>query len=397
MLKNKSIILGVSGSIAAYKAAYLARLLIKQGAEVNVVMTENATNFISPITFESLTGRKCLVDTFDRNFEFEIEHVSIARKADAVIIAPASANVVGKLAHGIADDMLTTTVLPCTCPLILSPAMNHYMYHNRVVQDNLNRLRDYGWDIIEPVTGLLACQDVGNGKLPPEELLLEAVLKAVAFDHNLEGKKILITAGPTREALDPVRFISNHSSGKMGYALARMAMLRGAQVTLVTGKTDTPKPYFVRTVEVESAGEMFDAVEEYYQDQDMLIMAAAVADYRPKQKAEDKIKKQSSEMVIEMERTQDILAYLGDHRKKDQVLCGFSMETQNMVENSKAKLLKKKADMIVANNLKQKGAGFAGDTNIVTLIEKDQIKELPIMSKEEAAGIILDHLAAYSV
>ena len=392
MLKGKTVVLAVTGSIAAYKIASLASSLVKLHADVQVLMTKNATNFITPITFETLTGNKCLVDTFDRNFEFSVEHVSLAKKADVVMIAPASANVIGKLAHGIADDMLTTTILACKCKKIISPAMNTNMYENPIVQDNLKILENYGFEVIQPAVGLLACKDIGAGKMPEPEVLLEYILKEVAYEKDLTGKKILVTAGPTQEAVDPVRYLTNHSTGKMGYAIAKVCSFRGADVTLVTGKTNIPKPLFVNTVEITTARDMFEAVTERFADQDIVIKAAAVADYRPRQVSEEKVKKSDDALSIELERTDDILKYLGEHKRADQFLCGFSMETENMLGNSRAKLAKKNLDMIVANNLKVPGAGFAGDTNVVTLITKDEETELPLLSKEETAVQILDKI-----
>lgn len=394
MLKNKTVVLGVTGSIAAYKIANLASMLVKQHCDVHVIMTQNATHFINPITFETLTNNKCLVETFDRNFQFHVAHVSLAQKADVMLIAPASANIIGKLAHGIADDMLSTTALACTAPILVSPAMNTRMYENPIVQDNLETLKKYGMTVIDPAVGMLACRDVGSGKMPSEELLMEYILKTIACPKDLFGKKILITAGSTREVIDPVRFIGNRSTGKMGYALARRAMLRGAEVTLVTGSTALPKPSFVNVVEIETAQEMYEAVTEHFPEQDIVIKAAAVADYRPSQVSDEKIKKKEGDMSILLERTQDILSYLGHHKKEGQFICGFSMETQNMIENSKVKLEKKNADMIVANNLKDSGAGFGTDTNIVTLITKEEVTELPIMSKEEVADAILDKISS---
>ena len=392
MLKGKTVVLAVTGSIAAYKIASLASSLVKLHADVQVLMTKNATNFITPITFETLTGNKCLVDTFDRNFEFSVEHVSLAKKADVVMIAPASANVIGKLAHGIADDMLTTTILACKCKKIISPAMNTNMYENPIVQDNLKILENYGFEVIQPAVGLLACKDIGAGKMPEPEVLLEYILKEVAYEKDLTGKKILVTAGPTQEAVDPVRYLTNHSTGKMGYAIAKVCSFRGADVTLVTGKTNIPKPLFVNTVEITTARDMFEAVTERFADQDIVIKAAAVADYRPRQVSEEKVKKSDDALSIELERTDDILKYLVEHKRTDQFLCGFSMETENMLGNSRAKLVKKNLDMIVANNLKVPGAGFAGDTNVVTLITQDEETELPLLSKEETAVQILDKI-----
>ena len=392
MLKGKTVLLGITGSIAAYKIAYLASALHKLHADVHVLMTENATNFINPITFETLTGNKCLVDTFDRNFQFQVEHVSIAKKADVVMIAPASANVIGKLANGLADDMLTTTVMACRCQKILAPAMNTAMYENPVVQDNIRKLKNYGYEVITPASGYLACGDTGTGKMPEPETLLEYILREAAFQKDLAGKKLLVTAGPTQEAIDPVRCLTNHSSGKMGYAIAKMAMLRGAEVTLVSGPTAIEPPLFVKVVPVTSARDMFEAVTGLSDEQDIIIKAAAVADYRPKQVSEDKVKKKDDQASIELERTDDILKYLGQHKKQGQFLCGFSMETRDMLRNSRAKLEKKNLDMVAANNLKVEGAGFQGDTNVLTLITQDEEVSLPLMSKEDAALKILDKI-----
>ena len=392
MLQGKTVLLGVTGSIAAYKIAYLASALKKLHAQVHVLMTKNATNFINPITFESLTGNKCLVDTFDRNFQFQVEHVSIAKQADVVMIAPASANVIGKLAHGIADDMLTTTIMACKCKKIISPAMNTNMYENPIVQDNLAILQHYGYEVIEPASGYLACGDTGAGKMPEPEMLLEYILREIAKEKDLTGRKVLVTAGPTQEAIDPVRYITNHSSGKMGYALAKAAMLRGAQVTLVSGPCAIEPPPFVKLVPVVTAKEMFDAVTSVSFEQDIIIKAAAVADYRPAKVFDDKVKKQEGQMSIELEKTDDILQYLGDNRVPGQFLCGFSMETQNMLGNSRAKLGKKHLDMVAANNLKVAGAGFQVDTNVLTLITQDEDVSLQLMSKEDAANIILDKI-----
>ena len=392
MLKGKTVLLGITGSIAAYKIAYLASALHKLHADVHVLMTENATNFINPITFETLTGNKCLVDTFDRNFQFQVEHVSIAKKADVVMIAPASANVIGKLANGLADDMLTTTVMACRCQKILAPAMNTAMYENPVVQDNIRKLKNYGYEVITPASGYLACGDTGAGKMPEPETLLEYILKEAAFQKDLAGKKLLVTAGPTQEVIDPVRCLTNHSSGKMGYAIAKMAMLRGAEVTLVSGPTAIEPPLFVKVIPVTSARDMFEAVTGLSHEQDIIIKAAAVADYRPKQVSEDKVKKKDDQASIELERTDDILKYLGQHKKQGQFLCGFSMETRDMIRNSRAKLEKKNLDMVAANNLKVEGAGFQGDTNVLTLITQDEEVSLPLMSKEDAALKILDKI-----
>lgn len=392
MLKGKTVLLGVTGSIAAYKTAYLASALNKLHAQVHVLMTQNATNFINPITFESLTGNKCLVDTFDRNFQFQVEHVALAKQADVVMIAPASANVIGKLAHGLADDMLTTTVMACRCHKIIAPAMNTNMYENPVLQDNLQILKQYGYEVIEPACGYLACGDTGAGKMPEPETLLPYIVREIAYPKDMSGKKVLITAGPTQEAVDPVRYITNHSSGKMGYALAKMAMLRGAEVTLVSGPTAIEPPPFVKVVPVISARDMFEAVTAVGGEQDIIIKAAAVADYRPRQVSSEKVKKSDKEMSIELERTDDILGYLGEHRRPGQFLCGFSMETQNMISNSRAKLQKKHLDMVAANNLKVAGAGFQGDTNVLTLITQDEEVSLPLMTKEDAALKILDKI-----
>ena len=392
MLKGKTVILGVTGSIAAYKAANLASMLKKQHADVQVIMTKNATQFINPITFESLTGNKCLVDTFDRNFQFQVEHVALAKRADLAIVAPATANIMAKLAHGLADDMLTTTLLACRCPKLIAPAMNTRMYENPVTQDNMDILRKYGFRIIEPAVGHLACGDTGAGKLPPETLLLECILDEIAMEKDMKGLHVLITAGPTMEAIDPVRFISNHSTGKMGYALARVCRRRGAEVTLVSGKTNLEAPYGVTLVPVTSAQDMFEAVSLRAKEQDLIIKAAAVADYRPVTVAENKIKKSPGDMSIALERTTDILAWLGEHRREGQVLCGFAMETEHMVEHAKEKLTRKHVDMIAANNVKVAGAGFGTDTNVVTLITEDGVEELAKMSKEEVASRIVDAL-----
>ena len=392
MLSGKTVILGVTGSIAAYKAANLASMLRKQHADVQVIMTKNATEFINPITFETLTGKKCLVDTFDRNFQYEVEHVELAKRADLAIVAPATANIMAKLAHGLADDMLTTTLLACRCPKLIAPAMNTRMYENPVTQDNMDILRKYGFRIIEPAVGHLACGDTGAGKLPQETLLLECILDEIAMEKDMKGLHVLITAGPTMEAIDPVRFISNHSTGKMGYALARVCRRRGAEVTLVSGKTNLEAPYGVTLVPVTSAQDMFEAVSSRAKEQDMIIKAAAVADYRPVTVAENKIKKSPGDMSIALERTTDILAWLGEHRREGQVLCGFAMETEHMVEHAKEKLTRKHVDMIAANNVKVAGAGFGTDTNVVTLITEDGVEELAKMSKEEVASRIVDAL-----
>ena len=392
MLEGKTVLLGVTGSIAAYKIAYLASALKKQQADVHVLMTRNATNFINPITFETLTGNKCLVDTFDRNFQFQVEHVSIAKKADVVMIAPASANVIGKLAHGIADDMLTTTIIACRCKKFISPAMNTNMFENPIVQDNLKTLEHYGYEVIDPAVGYLACGDTGAGKMPEPETLLNYILRECACEKDMKGLKVLVTAGPTQEAIDPVRYITNHSSGKMGYAIAKMAMLRGADVTLVSGRTALAPPPFVKVVPVVTARDMYEAVTSVSQEQDIIIKAAAVADYRPASVSDEKIKKKDDDMSIALERTDDILKYLGEHKPDGQFLCGFSMETQNMIGNSRVKLTKKNLDMVAANNVKMAGAGFQGDTNVLTLITQDEEVSLPLMSKEDAAGKILDKI-----
>ena len=392
MLEGKTVLLGVTGSIAAYKIAYLASALKKQQADVHVLMTRNATNFINPITFETLTGNKCLVDTFDRNFQFQVEHVSIAKKADVVMIAPASANVIGKLAHGIADDMLTTTIMACRCKKFISPAMNTNMFENPIVQDNLKTLEHYGYEVIDPAVGYLACGDTGAGKMPEPETLLNYILRECACEKDMKGLKVLVTAGPTQEAIDPVRYITNHSSGKMGYAIAKMAMLRGADVTLVSGRTALTPPPFVRVVPVVTARDMYEAVTSVSQEQDIIIKAAAVADYRPASVSDEKIKKKDDDMSIALERTDDILKYLGEHKPEGQFLCGFSMETENMIGNSRVKLTRKNLDMVAANNVKMAGAGFQGDTNVLTLITQDEEVSLPLMSKEDAAGKILDKI-----
>lgn len=392
MLQGKTVVLGVTGGIAAYKMPNLASALVKLGCNVQVLMTQNATQFITAVTFETLTGNKALVDTFDRNFSFQVEHIAVADQADLVMIAPATANVIAKLAHGLADDMLTTTVLACNCPKIVVPAMNTKMYENPVTQDNLNTLRRYGWEVVEPASGYLACGAVGKGKLPEPEVLLQVILHDLAHEKDMMGKKVLVTAGPTQEALDPVRYLTNHSSGKMGYAIAQAAARRGAQVTLVSGPVALKRLPYVETVDVVSAQEMFEAVAVRAAEQDILIKAAAVADYRPMMVAEDKMKKSDDALSIPLERTQDILGWLGQHRRPGQFLCGFSMETQNMVENSRKKLEKKQVDMIAANNLKVEGAGFGVDTNLLTLITKDGLDELPLVSKEEAADLLLDRI-----
>ena len=392
MLKNKTILLGVTGSIAAYKIPNLARMLIKLGADVQVLMTPNAENFINSYTFETLTKNKCLVDTFDRNFQYSVEHVALAKKADVVMIAPASANVIGKIANGIADDMLTTTVMACPCKKIIAPAMNHNMFHNPIVQDNIKKLKNYGYEIVEPERGMLANGDLGDGRMPEESVLLEYILREVAFKKDLSGKKVLVSAGATREAIDPVRFITNHSTGKMGYAVARAAMQRGADVCVVSGMTNLAPVPFTETVYVQSAKDMHNEMTQRSADADIIVMAAAVADYRPKNVADEKIKKSDGDSMIELERTDDILKALGSSKKSGQVICGFSMETENLLENSRKKLDSKNADMIVANNLKTEGAGFGVDTNVVTFITKDSMQELEKMSKDEVAHKILDEV-----
>lgn len=392
MLKGKTVVLAVSGSIAAYKIANLASMLKKLRCNVHVLMTRNATNFINPITFETLTANKCLIDTFDRNFQFNVEHVSIAKQADVVLVAPASANVIGKIAGGIADDMLTTTVMACTCKKIIAPAMNHNMFHNPIVQDNLEKLRRFGYEVILPAKGYLACGDVGDGKMPDEQTLLDYILREVSCEKDMVGKKVLVTAGATRESIDPVRFITNHSSGKMGFAIAKAAMLRGAEVTVVAAHTDVAPPRFVNVIPVKSAADMFRAVTEIANDFDIIIKAAAVADYTPETTAESKMKKSDADLTIPLKRTQDILKFLGAHKREGQFLCGFSMETDNVLENSRKKLISKNCDMICANSLRREGAGFGVDTNVITLITKDSEVELPQMSKEEAAHRIFDFI-----
>lgn len=396
MLKGKTVLLGVTGGIAAYKAAALASALVKQRADVEVIMTHNATQFVTPLTFEQLTGHRTMVDTFDRNFSHQVEHISLAERTDLVIIAPATANVCAKLAHGLADDMLTTTVLACKCPKLIAPAMNTNMYENPVTQDNLEILRRYGWDVIEPASGRLACGAVGKGKMPEPEDLLQHILRYLAHPHDLAGKKILVTAGPTQEALDPVRYLTNHSTGKMGYAIAKMAMLRGAEVTLISGPTSIAPPPFVNVVKITSAQDMFAAVSSRAEDSDFIFKAAAVADYTPAEYNDNKTKKKDCDLTIPLKRTQDILKYLGEHRVSGQIICGFSMETQNMIENSRIKLEKKNLDMICANNLKQAGAGFGVDTNVITIITKAEMIELPLLSKEAAANAILDKALSLS-
>ena len=393
MLKGKTVVLAVSGSIAAYKIASLASALKKLHANVQVLMTKNAVNFINPITFESLTGNKCLVDTFDRNFQYSVEHVALAKQADVVLVAPASANVIGKIAHGIADDMLTTTVMACKCKKIIAPAMNTNMFDNPILQDNLKILEHYGYEVISPAVGYLACGDTGAGKMPEPELLLQYILREIAYEKDMQGKRVLVTAGPTQESIDPVRFITNHSTGKMGYAIAKMCMLRGAEVTLVSGPTSIAKPEFVHVVDVVTAKGMYEEVTKRAKDQDIIIKAAAVADYRPKSVSSEKMKKKDDDLAIPMERTDDILKFLGEHKKEHQFLCGFSMETENMLENSRKKLEKKHLDMIVANNLKVEGAGFAGDTNVVTIITGQEEVSLGKMTKEETAAELLTMIA----
>ena len=390
MLKGKTVVLGVTGSIAAYKMANLTSMLTKLHCDVHVIMTKNATNIINPITFETLTAHKCLVDTFDRNFNYNIEHVALGEKADVVLVAPASADVIGQMAAGLADDMLTTTILACKCKKIVAPAMNTNMYENPIVQANLKKLKEFGMEVIEPASGMLACRVEGKGKLPSEEVLLEYILREIQFEKDMTGKKVLVTAGATQEAIDPVRYITNHSTGKMGYALAKIAMRRGADVTLITAPTNLPAPLFADVVPVVSAQEMFDAVKERAPQMDIIIKAAAVADYTPVSVSDEKIKKKDGDLSLPMRRTTDILAYLGEHRKPGQFICGFSMETENLVENSKKKLQKKNADLIVANNLRDEGAGFGTDTNVVTLVMEEGIVELPCMSKEEVAEAVLD-------
>ena len=392
MLKGKTVVLGVTGSIAAYKMANVASMLVKLHADVHVIMTENACQFITPVTFETLTGNKCMVDTFDRNFQFHVAHISIAKKADVLLVAPASANVIGKLANGIADDMLTTTAMACTCQKIVAPAMNTNMYHNPILQDNLKKLEGYGFTVIAPEKGLLACRDIGDGKMPSEDVLVGHILREIAHEKDLAGMKVIVTAGPTQESVDPVRYITNHSTGKMGYELAKAAMLRGAEVTLVSGVTNLEPPMFVDYVQVKSAGDMFEAMKSRFLDNDIIIKAAAVADYKPKSYSDEKTKKKDGEMSIELDRTQDILKYLGEHRREGQFYCGFSMETQNMLENSRVKLDKKNIDMVVANNLKIADSGFGTDTNVVTMISKEEEIQLELLSKAEVAHKILDEI-----
>ena len=392
MLQGKTVLLGVTGGIAAYKMPNVARMLKKMHCNVHVLMTQNATNFITATTFETLTGNKCMVDTFDRNFQFHVAHISIAKKADVFLVAPASANVIGKLANGIADDMLTTTAMACTCQKIVAPAMNTNMYHNPILQDNLKKLEGYGFTVIAPEKGLLACRDIGDGKMPSEDVLVGHILREIAHEKDLAGMKVIVTAGPTQESVDPVRYITNHSTGKMGYELAKAAMLRGAEVTLVSGVTNLEPPMFVDYVQVKSAGDMFEAMKSRFLDNDIIIKAAAVADYKPKSYSDEKTKKKDGEMSIELDRTQDILKYLGEHRREGQFYCGFSMETQNMLENSRVKLDKKNIDMVVANNLKIAGSGFGTDTNVVTMISKEEEIQLELLSKAEVAHKILDEI-----
>ena len=394
MLTGKTVVLAVTGSIAAYKIPNLARMLKKLHCDVQVLMTRNATEFINPVTFESLTGNKCLIDTFDRNFQYSVEHVALAKRADVVMIAPASGNVIGKIANGIADDMLTTTVMACPCKKIVSPAMNHNMFHNPIVQDNLEKLQRFGYEIVAPDRGMLANGDTGDGRMPEEKVLLQYILRHIACEKDLAGKHILVTAGATREPIDPVRFITNHSSGKMGCAIAKAAMLRGAEVTLVHGHMETEPPMFVRCIPVGTAQEMFDTVRAEADRQDIIIKAAAVADYTPDAVAPEKIKKSGEGLTVSLKRTQDILAYLGEHKRPGQVLCGFAMETEDLLENARKKLETKHCDMICANSLRREGAGFGTDTNVLTLLTRDGTQELELMSKEQAAHRILDRLAA---
>ena len=393
MLNGKCVVLGVTGSIAAYKTANLASMLVKLNCDVHVIMTQNATNFIAPVTFETITRNKCLIDTFDRNFEYNVAHISLAKRADVFMIAPASANIVGKIANGIADDMLSTTIMATKAPCFIAMAMNTNMYENPILQSNVNKLRQFGYHIIEPDCGFLACRDTGKGKLPPESTLLDYILRETAYPKDLKGRKILVTAGPTQEAIDPVRFISNHSTGKMGFSIAKQAMLRGADVILIKGNTSVSPPPFVQVIDIVSAADMFLAVKKYYKECDIIIKSAAVADYRPSNISDEKLKKNSDNMSIALTRTDDILEYLGNNRSEGQYICGFSMETENMIENSRSKLIKKNLDMIIANNLKQDGAGFGVDTNIITMITRDAEKQLPLMSKDEAANQILTSIS----
>lgn len=390
MLNGKCIILGVTGSIAAYKSANLASMLSKAHCDVNVIMTENAKQFITPLTFETLTKNKCITDTFDRDFKFDVKHISLAQKADLLIIAPASANIIAKLAYGIADDMLSTTALACKCRKIISPAMNTNMYNNEIVQDNIEKLKKYGFEIIEPASGMLACKDIGKGKMPEPETLYKYILKNIAFEKDMSGKKVLVTAGPTCESIDPVRYITNHSTGKMGYSIAEACMLRGAEVTLISGPSNLEPPIEVNTINIFSAEQMYNEVINCYKEMDFIFKAAAVADYRPINIYEQKQKKTDSDMSVPLIRTEDILKYIGNNKRDGQIICGFSMETENMIQNSKKKLLNKNADLIVANNLKTEGAGFGTDTNVITIITKDDIKEIPKLSKNEAAHLIID-------
>lgn len=392
MLKDKTVLIGISGGISAYKSAYLVSALVKTGADVHVIMTENACKFIAPLTFETLTGNKCVTDTFDRSFKFDVEHVSLAKKADVFMVAPATANVMAKFAHGLADDMLTTTFLASKCPKIIAPAMNTAMFENPVTQNNIMLLKNYGIEVIQPACGYLACGDTGAGKMPEPAELFKYIEKAIGREKDMVGKKVLITAGATRESMDPVRFITNHSTGKMGFAIAKECMLRGADVTLVKASTTSEIPAFVNVIPVFSAGDMFDAVTAISNEQDIIIKAAAVSDYTPAEVSDEKVKKKDGDLSIPMKRTQDILMYLGQHKREGQFPCGFSMETENMLENSKKKLAKKNADMIVANNLKDAGAGFGTDTNLVTLISADSVKELELMGKDQVAKALIDEI-----